>query len=265
MAKKRIFISCGQRILAEKIIGQEIKEIIAKNDMEGFFAEEAHDASDLNLGLFRELQSCDGMVAVMHNRGEVKVPGVDLISRGSVWIQQEIAILFYRSFLIQQIIPMRIYIENGVSHEGLTLYSLINPISFKDKSALLENLSNWLSGPAFYEAPVLARRENLFKRRTEKYGDHHWLLLEVIAAHSTEQGDTPHAPIVKNDFEAILVGEGMGIKDAQHNYQVASRQFHRDGLIHDWQDQVSRIQYTRIQPQWWDLIIEELRNRARLK
>lgn len=171
MAKKRIFISCGQRIPAEKIIGQEIQGIIAKNDMEGFFAEEAHDAADLNMSLFRELQSCDGMVAVMHNRGEVSYPGYDVKSRGSVWIQQEIAILFYRSFLIQQLIPMRIYIENGVLHEGLTLFSLINPIPFDDKSALLENLSNWLTSPVFHEPPVLARRESLFKQRTEKYDD----------------------------------------------------------------------------------------------
>ena len=70
MRKKRIFISCGQRTSQEKIFGKEVQTLINQH-MDGFFAEEAHDAADLNTSLFRELQNCDGFVAVMQKRGNV--------------------------------------------------------------------------------------------------------------------------------------------------------------------------------------------------
>ena len=90
MRKKRIFISCGQRLREEKIFGLEIQQLINES-MVGFFAEHAHDASDLNTSLFRELQNCDGFVAVMQKRGEVKYSDSPAQYRASVWIQQEIA------------------------------------------------------------------------------------------------------------------------------------------------------------------------------
>jgi hypothetical protein len=52
MRKKRIFISCGQRTSQEKIFGKEVQTLINQH-MDGFFAEEAHDAADLNTSLFR--------------------------------------------------------------------------------------------------------------------------------------------------------------------------------------------------------------------
>jgi len=144
MRKKRIFISCGQRLPEEKSFGLEIQRLINEK-MDGFFAEEAHDAADLNTSLFRELQNCDGFVSVMHKRGEVNYSDSPAHYRASVWIQQEIAILHYRSLLIGRPIPMRIYLESGIQPEGLTQYSMINPIPFQDKETVLENLARWLS------------------------------------------------------------------------------------------------------------------------
>src|SRR5215471_6539139 len=147
MAKRRIFISCGQRSVEEKKFGQQIQRLInQKKNLEGFFAEEAHDPSDLNTALFRELQHCDGFVAVLHKRGEIHDAGFDLTHRASVWIQQEIGILFYRSFLLgrPEALPMRIYIEQGILHEGLTRFSIINPIWFDTKQTVIDDLSKWL-------------------------------------------------------------------------------------------------------------------------
>jgi hypothetical protein len=141
MRKKRIFISCGQRLPEEKSFGREIQRLINEK-MDGFFAEEAHDAADLNTSLFRELQNCDGFVAVMHKRGEVSYSDSSPHYRVSVWIQQEIAILHYRSFLLGRPIPMRIYLESGIQPEGLTQYSMINPIKFEDTQSILEDLPN---------------------------------------------------------------------------------------------------------------------------
>jgi len=100
MPKKRIFVSCGQRIQKEKDFGEEMLKLIEQHGMVGFFAEDAHDPADLNTALFRELQHCDGCVAVLQKRGEVHYADFPTMHRSSVWIQQEIGILFYRSFLL---------------------------------------------------------------------------------------------------------------------------------------------------------------------
>ena len=159
MPKKRVFVSCGQHTEEEKSFGQEILRLIDSHGMAGFFAEEVHQAADLNTSLFKELQRCDALVAVLQKRGDVQYEKFPISQRASVWIQQEIAILFYRSFLLERTIPMRIYMERGILHEGLTTVSIINPIQFEKKQTVLEDLSQWLEGPAFEEQPVLTRRE----------------------------------------------------------------------------------------------------------
>ena len=207
MRKKRIFISCGQRTSQEKIFGKEVQTLINQH-MDGFFAEEAHDAADLNTSLFRELQNCDGFVAVMQKRGNVNYSDSPTHYRASVWIQQEIAILHYRSFLLGRPIPMRLYLESGILPEGLTQYTMINPIKFEDTQSILEDLAKWLQGSAFDESPVLARREDLFRRRIQDYDENIWLVLELIAAHSRNPGDSVDYTILRNDFVAILQQRG---------------------------------------------------------
>jgi hypothetical protein len=93
----------------------------------------------------------------MHKRGEVNYSDSLPHYRASVWIQQEIAILHYRSFLLGRPIPMRIYLENGIEPEGLTKYSMINPIPFLETETILKDLAKWLTGSSFDEPPVLAR------------------------------------------------------------------------------------------------------------
>jgi hypothetical protein len=260
MPKKRIFISCGQRLPEEKSFGREIQRLINEN-MDGFFAEEAHDAADLNTSLFRELQNCDGFVAVMHKRGEVSYSDRPAHYRASLWIQQEIAILHYRSFLLGRPIPMRIYLENGILPEGLTQYSMINPISFQDNQSVLHDLAKWLQGSTFDESPTLARREDLFRRRVQGYDENHWLLLELVAAHSRNPGDLVDYTMVQFDFVAILQERGQ--PDAGNIFEKVRIPLKQSGLIiNNIPGQPATFQ---IGTQWWDLVVEELRNQARIK
>jgi|RhiMetdeSRZDD1v2_1073273.scaffolds.fasta_scaffold283347_2 hypothetical protein len=262
MPKKRIFISCGQRLPEEKSFGREIQRLINEN-MDGFFAEEAHDAADLNTSLFRELQNCDGFVAVMHKRGEVNYSDSPSHYRASVWIQQEIAILHYRSFLLGRPIPMRLYLENGILPEGLTQFSMINPIKFEDTQAILEDLAKWLRGSTFDEPPVLARREDLFRRRIRAYTENHWLLLELIAAHSRNPGDSIDHTILLNDFAATVGESGHEEQLARQLFEDVRVPLRLSGLIIQTEDQRTGQASYRLGTQWWDLVVEELRNRAR--
>ncbi len=266
MSKKRIFISCGQRTDEEKRFGQELQELIGgKNNMEGFFAEEAHDPADLNTALFRELQRCDGFVAVLQRRGEVHYDPFPLKHRASVWIQQEIGILFYRSFLLGRPVPMRIYIQEGVLHEGLSAFSIINPIPFSTKTTVIDDLSSWLEGPMFEEQPVLARREDLFLRQTQSYEDHHWLMLELIAVYSREPGDRVNQAFLSRYFVKILQEEGKDItEDPGTLFKNTLVKLVSDGLVTDAYEKVGGIYFYSLEPPWWDLIHDELRNRARI-
>jgi hypothetical protein len=231
--------------------------------MDGFFAEDAHDAADLNTSLFRELQNCDGFVAVMHKRGEVKYSDSPPHYRASVWIQQEIAILHYRSFLLGRPIPMRIYLESGIKPEGLTQFSMINPIKFEDTQTILRDLAKWLRGSTFEEPPALARREDLFRRRIQAYDEKHWLFLELIVVHSRNPGDSVDLEILRNDFVAILGEHGQEGSQARQLFEDARGPLRLSGLIIETPDQRTTMAAYRMGTQWWDLVVEELRNRAR--
>jgi hypothetical protein len=267
MPRKRIFVSCGQLTEDEKNLGQQVLRVIgATNRMEGFFANEAHDAADLNSSLFKELQNCDGFVAIMHGRGEVRFEGKPPTNRGSVWIHQEIAILFYRSFLIGRPVPTRIYTEKSLAHEGLTQFSMINPRPFENNKEVLDDLPNWLAGPIFDEPPALARRDEMFRRLTGAYSAHHWLLLEVIAAHSTEPRDRVNRAFLIRDFSEILGAEGSA--HGQDHNKLGSdilQKLVSDGLVNDDYEKVGGMHYYSIKPTWWTLIHDELRNRARIR
>ena len=67
----------------------------------------------------------------------------------------------------------------------------------------MEDLSKWLEGPIFDEHPILSRREDLFQTRVQSYRENHWLLLELIAAHTRNVGDQVDYGIVFNDFLKI--------------------------------------------------------------
>jgi hypothetical protein len=263
MRKKRIFISCGQRLPEEKSFGLEIQKLINEN-MDGFFAEAAHDAADLNTFLFRELQNCDGFVAAMQKRGKVTYSKSRAHYRASVWVQQEIAILHYRSFPLGRPIPMRIYLERGIESEGLTKFSMINPIPFEDNKIVLEDLAKWLQGSTFDKPAALARREDLFRRRIRAYTENHWLLLELIAAHSRNPGDSIDHAILLNDFAATVGESGHEEQLARQLFENVRVPLRLSGLIIQTEDQRTGQASYRLGTQWWDLVAEELRNRARV-
>jgi hypothetical protein len=108
MPKKLIFVSCGVHTKEERAFGQKMATLIEQHEMATFLAPTVHQPADLNTHVFEQLQRCDGFVGVLQKRGEIRYEDFPVKHRGSVWIQQEIGILFYRSFLLGRAIPMRI-------------------------------------------------------------------------------------------------------------------------------------------------------------
>jgi hypothetical protein len=266
MRNRRIFVSCGQETHEEISLGREIIKVIGDHKgMKGFFAQDVHSPADLNGAVFGALRTCDGFFAVMHKRGGVTYRDYPVIHRSSVWIQQEIAIIAYRSFLQGRHVPVRVFQEKGILLEGIMKTSIVNSIVFRQNDEVLEGLSKWLTGPEFAEHPVLARREDLFQRRVEGYGDHHWLVLELIAAHSREPGDVGNNISIRNDFFAIVGEQDKSKTKAELDklYTDAWSRLLSDGLIKRTDDRGSGITSLQIEKQWWELIIDELGNKGR--
>ena len=92
---QRIFISCGQRDDNEKRLGRQIKQLIENNtSFDGYFAEYQNSLDGLTKNIFNALHESAAFIAILHRRDEI-TKGV---YRGSVWIEQEIAIA---AFMVQ--------------------------------------------------------------------------------------------------------------------------------------------------------------------
>jgi hypothetical protein len=160
---------------------------------------------------------------------------------------------------------MRIYGEKNVLHEGLTTYSIINPIEFENEETVLNDLSEWLRGPTFEKQPVLALREDLFQKRIQLYDTYDWLLLELVAVHSREPGDVCLESTVRKDFDRII-RENL-LTQQGDLFIKAYNKLRGDGVIVTTETELAQYRYAaiRIERQWWDLVFEELKNRARVR
>ncbi len=258
MAKRRIFVSCGQLTKEEKKLGKDIVSRIDENGMKGFFAQTVHSADELSRAVFKAVRECDGFCAVLHKRGMVRYAGYEPIQRSSVWIQQEIAILMYRRFLQGRPIPIRVFSEEGVLLEGVLKTSIVNPISFKKSDEVLKGITEWVTGPEFNEDPIINRRESLFQRRIQEFSEVDWFLLDLIAAHTNSPGELPGLIGIRNDF-LLLYPEPV---NKEGSFRKAISALVANGILETKKHEATGItQNMGIAKQWWDLLVEQLRNR----
>ncbi len=255
-------MSCGQFTKEEKELGRDIVEVIQHHGMQGFLAQTIHSADELNTAVFKAVHDCDGFCAVMHKRGEVKYLDYTLTQRSSVWIQQEIAILMYRRFLQGRVVPIRVFSEKGILLEGIMKTSIINPIQFEKREEVLEGVSEWLTGPEFDQDPIRLTRERLFQRRIQDLPDEDWALLDIIAAHSTSPGDMPDHGEVRKDFRLYYVEHDGAFEEAHVKFNQANANLQDRGIVIYFRE--GGITHgPGIAKEWFDYVLEELRNRGR--
>lgn len=140
--KPTVFISCGQYTEKEKELGKEIKELVeAHTSYEAYFSETVTSLDSLTNKIFGMLNKASGLIAVMHHRGNVSTPTPSgSIIRGSLWIEQEIAIAaFLRQILKRNIEPI-FFIQEGIDLEGVRKYIHFNPIPFKEDKDIIDKL-----------------------------------------------------------------------------------------------------------------------------
>jgi hypothetical protein len=132
--QQSVFISCGQFLQPEIALGQELAAMVTQNTKcRGYFAENQSSLEGLSVHIFRALDQCAGFVAVMHHRGTVELGGNKHI-RGSVWIEQEIAIAAFLTQTRNRDIPVLMYIQKGIKREGVREQLKLNPVEFENEA-----------------------------------------------------------------------------------------------------------------------------------
>ena len=101
-----VFISCGQFSNEERSLGKSVENLVLElTGLDAYFAENQNSLRDLSENVFDSLKRATGFIAIMHHRGRVTTPsGAHM--RGSVWIEQEIAIAAFLRFLTGRDIPV---------------------------------------------------------------------------------------------------------------------------------------------------------------
>jgi len=139
--KPLVFVSCGQFTSEEKNLGKEICELIGdlRPDLAPYFAENQSDLNGLSTNILEALNRCSALICVMHERGTIETPSGRLV-RGSVWIEQEIAIAAFQTHVNQKTIPVLFYAANSVSREGIRTLLHLNAVRFARAEDVLADL-----------------------------------------------------------------------------------------------------------------------------
>jgi hypothetical protein len=120
MIRQTVFISCGQFSDAERRLGRQIAEKIrVLTDLEPFFADEVQDLNGLDANILNALRNCVAFITVLHPRGEIRRPDGSVLVRGSIWIEQEIAIATYIQRVENRQLPIVAFKHKLVGLEGI--------------------------------------------------------------------------------------------------------------------------------------------------
>jgi hypothetical protein len=128
----------------------------------------------------------------------------------------------------------------------------------------LEGLSHWLQGPEFDEHPVLARRKSLFQTRVKGFQETHWLLLELIAAHTASPGESLRYTIIESDFHKIMEKQLPEVGQRKDAFAQSVKSLQQNGLVERITDPLMRGEKLSIGKQWWDLVLRELKRNGRM-
>ena len=138
MGKPTIFVSCGQFTETEKRLGNQIATTVRSlANCEPFFAEDVQDLNGLEANILEALHNCVAFIVVLHPRGDIKRPDGPVLTRASVWIEQEIAIATYIRRIEKRDLPIIAFKHASVGLEGIRGLLQLNPIEFTNEAKVL--------------------------------------------------------------------------------------------------------------------------------
>jgi hypothetical protein len=196
MNRPFIFVSCGQYTEAEKLLGKKIADLVRSiTGHEPFFAEEVHDLNGLDANILEALRDCVAFITVLHPRGQINRPDGSILTRASVWIEQEIAIASYIHRVEQRELQIIAFQHRTVDREGLRQLLNLNPIEFENEADVLAALPKLLE-PWKSLKPSGIRLELVSVVKGQQEG-HPIRTLEVVLDNDTNERITEYTCLLR--------------------------------------------------------------------
>ena len=152
--KPLVFISCGQYTEKERKLGKDLATLVGElTSCEGYFAENQNSLLGLSQHIFAALNRAAGFIAVMHHRGRVETPEGEQI-RGSVWVEQEIAIAAFLAQAQGRDLPVLVYIQKGIKREGVRQQLRLKAVEFEAEEEVVADLKVQIRDRTFEPVPA---------------------------------------------------------------------------------------------------------------
>jgi hypothetical protein len=172
-----IFVSCGQYTADEKRLGKQVCEIVRGFNYEPYFAETQSNLKGLHENILTKLNECSGLITIMHPRGQVEYSATAKHIRGSVWIEQEIAIAAFMTHCMGRKIEVAAFIHENIKREGIRDLLHLNPISFRSDNEVLEQLPMIL---ARWKPESSSAKLKITYSKVKITGERHDYILEIF-------------------------------------------------------------------------------------
>ncbi|HYX28305.1 MAG TPA: hypothetical protein VE863_07045 [Pyrinomonadaceae bacterium] len=180
VTKSLIFISCGQYTEEEIALGRAVEALVrSETAYEPYFAEQQNSLDGLVGNILSALGRSAAFIGIMHNRGEIVSPSIR-VRRGSVWIEQEVAIAAFIQHVLARQLEVALYLQRGISREGLRQQLRLKPVEFDQPEEVLDDLRSrlraWTLQPVNVR-PLIAEWKFDFAKPYD--GEHHDYRFEV--------------------------------------------------------------------------------------
>ena len=141
--RDQVFISCGQQSDGEFALGQQLVQLVDYHTgLKGYFAQNQQSLDGVTFNIFQAIYHSAAFIAVMHRRDRIGThPDV---YRGSVWVEQEIAIAAFVVQVLGAQLPNRAFIQSGIKREGVRGFIHLNATEFEESEVVLSEVEKWL-------------------------------------------------------------------------------------------------------------------------
>lgn len=145
---RTVFISCGQSSDEERALGQQVEKLLGElTPFEGYFAQSQVSLKTLTENVLTRLHQSVGLIAIMHHRGLVvhnrgfdEIPSEEKIIRGSLWIEQEVAIAAFMEQVLHRPLHVALFVQRGIAIDGIRKHLHLNAVEFETGAEVIEHL-----------------------------------------------------------------------------------------------------------------------------
>jgi len=183
--KGLVFVSCGQVTSEERQLGADVSRLISDlTSYRPYFAENQTTLEGFTHNILGNLNKAIGFIAIMHPRGIVKLHDGKEETRGSVWVEQEIAIAAFMAQILHHQIRMAAYIHKDIRREGMRDQLLLGAVTFSKDSQVIESLSGIL--PTWkLDDPIAERRWNRVRDDISKLPEYNQEALRLLLEYAS--------------------------------------------------------------------------------